>query len=215
MVLNKWILRCVSSPLLILCREFWPIHGTEQMNFKVCLIPTTVLGTRCRILYGRSMASTYTYWRGYHIYKGHSIIMGNTCWRTRCGITRTTTTLTSTQYRHGIIWEEGVLKQRCRITVNSRVSAHGRLKFTGQKHGWAFTRRSHLYIIRTHIHTDHKIVKKRGWALTRRWALTRENTVWVYNTSISCRWQKSVEQYYHVRKTENTLCNLDLEVDYV
>ncbi len=29
----------------------------------------------------------------------------------------------------------------------------------------------------THIHTDHKIIKKRGWALIRIWALTRENTV--------------------------------------
>ncbi len=28
-----------------------------------------------------------------------------------------------------------------------------------------------------HIHTDRRIIKQRGWALTRRWALTRENTV--------------------------------------
>ncbi len=29
----------------------------------------------------------------------------------------------------------------------------------------------------THIHMDHTIIKKQGWALTRKWALTRENTV--------------------------------------
>ncbi len=29
----------------------------------------------------------------------------------------------------------------------------------------------------THIHTDDRIIKKRGWTLTRRWAFTRENTV--------------------------------------
>ncbi len=64
-----------------------------------------------------------------------------------------------------------------KCTVISRLSTHGRLKFTAKKRGWALTQRSHLYIIITHIHTDHRIIKKRGWALTRRWALTRENTV--------------------------------------
>ncbi len=31
----------------------------------------------------------------------------------------------------------------------------------------------------THIHTDHRIIKKQRWALTRRWAITWENTVYV------------------------------------
>ncbi len=55
-------------------------------------------------------------------------------------------------------------------TVISRLSAHGRLKFTGQKTGVGiYTEKPFVRI--THIHTDHRIIKKR------RWALTRENTV--------------------------------------
>ncbi len=62
-------------------------------------------------------------------------------------------------------------------TVISRLSAHGRLKFTGQKTGvGVYTEKPFVRI--THIHTNHRIIKKRGWALTRRWALTQENTVY-------------------------------------
>ncbi len=58
-------------------------------------------------------------------------------------------------------------------TVISRLSAHGRLKFMGQEMGvGVYTEKPFV-----HIHTDHRIIQKRGWALTRRWALTRENTV--------------------------------------
>ncbi len=55
-------------------------------------------------------------------------------------------------------------------TVISRLSAHGRLKFTGQKNEGG---RLHGEAICTYkaYTTDHRIIKKRGWALT------RENTV--------------------------------------
>ncbi len=36
----------------------------------------------------------------------------------------------------------------------------------------------------THIHTDYRMIKKRGWALTWRWALTRENTVLFFFSSV-------------------------------
>ncbi len=52
-------------------------------------------------------------------------------------------------------------------TVISQLSAHGRLKFTGQTTGVGiYTEKSFVRIM--HIHTDHRIIKKRGWALTRR-----------------------------------------------
>ncbi len=70
------------------------------------------------------------------------------------------------------------------FTVFSRVSAHGRLKFTGQKTGvGVYTEKPFVRI--THIHTDHKIIKKRGWALTRRRALTRENTVYTLHIQMA------------------------------
>ncbi len=66
--------------------------------------------------------------------------------------------------------------------VISRVSAHGRLKFTGQKTGvCAYTEKPIVRI--THIHTDHiGSSKMRGWVLIRRWVLTREITVLYTNT---------------------------------
>ncbi len=58
-------------------------------------------------------------------------------------------------------------------TVISRLRAYERLKFTVQKTGvGVYTEKPFVHI--THIHTDHKIIKNGGWALTRRWALTRE-----------------------------------------
>ncbi len=33
------------------------------------------------------------------------------------------------------------------------------------------------FVCITHIYVNHRIIKKGGWALTRRWVLTRENTV--------------------------------------
>ncbi len=33
------------------------------------------------------------------------------------------------------------------------------------------------FVCITHKYVNHRIIKKGGWALTRRWALTRENTV--------------------------------------
>ncbi len=51
-----------------------------------------------------------------------------------------------------------------------RVSAHGCLKFTGQKTGvGVYTEKPYVHI--THIHTDHRVIKNGGWALT------RENTL--------------------------------------
>ncbi len=44
----------------------------------------------------------------------------------------------------------------CELTVFSRVSARGLLKFTGRKQGWALTcaRRSHLYVYRIYMYTE-------------------------------------------------------------
>ncbi len=45
------------------------------------------------------------------------------------------------------------------------ISAHGRLKFMGQKTGvGVYTEKPFVRI--THIHMDHRIIKKRGWALS-------------------------------------------------
>ncbi len=52
------------------------------------------------------------------------------------------------------------------------------LKINGPKNGgWALTWISHLYVQRTYIHANHRIIKNGGWALTCR---GRENTVGSY-----------------------------------
>ncbi len=51
-------------------------------------------------------------------------------------------------------------------TVISRVSTHGRLKFTGQRTGvGVYTEKPFVRI--THIHTDHRIIKNGGRRLPR------------------------------------------------
>ncbi len=47
-------------------------------------------------------------------------------------------------------------------TVTSRLSAHERLKFTGQKTGVGVCTEKPFVRI-THIHTDHRIITKKNW----------------------------------------------------
>ncbi len=66
-------------------------------------------------------------------------------------------------------------KEGHKHTVVSRVSAHGHLKFTGKKTGVG---RLHGEAICKHTYTlTMESSKDGGWALTQRWAFTRETTV--------------------------------------
>ncbi len=63
----------------------------------------------------------------------------------------------------------------CVVTAFSQVSAHGHLKFTGQKMGvGAYMEKPFIRI--TDIHANHTSVKNGGWELTQRWAPTQEIT---------------------------------------
>ncbi len=62
------------------------------------------------------------------------------------------------------------------ITVIFRLSTPWALEIHGQKTGVGVYAEKPFARI-THIHTDHRIIKKRGWVLTQKWALTQENTV--------------------------------------
>ncbi len=76
------------------------------------------------------------------------------------------------------------LRMRIPSTVTSRLSAHGRLKFTGQKTGVGVYMEKPFVRI-THIHTDHRIIKKRDGRL-----LGRIRYLSSY-MPISCEWQGS------------------------
>ncbi len=73
----------------------------------------------------------------------------------------------------------------------------------GQKTGvCVYTEKPFVRI--THIHTDHRVIKKTGWALTWRWALTRENTV-VMNLALPFFSCILYVQYRTIKSNQNML----------
>ncbi len=94
------------------------------------------------------------------------------------------------------------------VILFSRVSAHGRLKLTGQK------TRVGIYIEKPFIcitHVNHGINKNGGgWALTWRWALTQENTVPCYGiidrTDSNSPWMLSSRASRSCSSSESPSC---------
>ncbi len=66
------------------------------------------------------------------------------------------------------------------LAVSNRVY---RVKFTDQKNGGLRLHGEVVCMYLIHIRANHRIIKG-GWALTRRWALARENTVHVNKTQL-------------------------------